>query len=282
MALHKFKVNDPVSFYESGDQVEEGFIASMKGDIAEIVTGNGLEYRKFVYSLQLREGVRPRRVYTTNQRKKSQFLIGDTVEFEKSDGERISGTIIRMNPKRARIRADQQHWSVPYSMLQKIGDSLNGKYNWERLERIAEQADQLIEKHDLTDWRFIFDNANRRGGLCSHSDKIISVSEQYCLHAQDDEIIDTILHEIAHALVGPEHGHDNVWYSKAKEIGCSGNRTHSTVFTTPNYIMRCEICGWFTSRHKRRRLICKKCRTPVIYEEYSSEHWKSLSARAAH
>lgn len=32
-----------------------------------------------------------------------------------------------------------------------------------------------------------------------------------------------ILHEIAHALVD-YHGHDDVWRSKALEIGCSGKR----------------------------------------------------------
>ena len=279
MAQYKFKINDAVSFYESGNRLVEGFIASLKGDIAEVVTEDGTEYRKFVFSLQLRKGVNPKRVYTTNQRKKSQFLTGDPVKFKKSDGEQLAGTIIRMNPKFAKVLADGQHWSVPYAMLDGVGHKIKGQENWVRLDAIAKQADELIAKHSLTDWRFRFDSANRRGGLCSFSEQIISLSEQYCLHAQDDEIIDTILHEIAHALVGPEHGHDKVWQSKAREIGCSGERTHNSIFTPPNYIMTCQQCGWFTGRHKRRRLICKKCQTPVHYEDYSSERWNSLSAR---
>ena len=40
----------------------------------------------------------------------------------------------------------------------------------------------------------------------------------------DEEVRDTILHEIAHALVGPRHGHDEVWRAMALRIGCSGER----------------------------------------------------------
>jgi hypothetical protein len=36
--------------------------------------------------------------------------------------------------------------------------------------------------------------------------------------------MDTILHEIAHALVGARHGHDRVWRATALRIGCSGTR----------------------------------------------------------
>lgn len=34
--------------------------------------------------------------------------------------------------------------------------------------------------------------------------------------------MDTVAHEVAHALVGPAHGHDAVWRRKAVELGGSG------------------------------------------------------------
>ena len=34
----------------------------------------------------------------------------------------------------------------------------------------------------------------------------------------------TLLHEIAHALAGHEHNHDEVWKATARSIGCDGCR----------------------------------------------------------
>ena len=40
----------------------------------------------------------------------------------------------------------------------------------------------------------------------------------------NDKIKDTVLHEIAHAIVGNEHRHDRVWKDCAQRIGSTGNR----------------------------------------------------------
>lgn len=39
-----------------------------------------------------------------------------------------------------------------------------------------------------------------------------------------NKIQDTVLHEIAHAIVGNKHHHDRVWKDCAQRIGCSGSR----------------------------------------------------------
>ena len=39
-----------------------------------------------------------------------------------------------------------------------------------------------------------------------------------------DRIKTTVLHEIAHAIVGYEHGHDRVWVNCCKSIGGDGER----------------------------------------------------------
>ncbi len=279
MARHNFKVSDPVSYFGADNQLKEGFIASIRGDMTEIITEDGSEHRTHVYALRLRKGVKPKRVYTQNQLKKSQFRNGDEVRFTGTSGSELSGTIIRTNPKYARVVVDNQQWNVPYAQLEPMGSSRIGHENRKRLDAIASQADELIRLHNLDDWRFNFDYANRRLGRCSYTEKTITMSEEFCLNASDDDIRDTILHEIAHALVGPEHGHDHIWYSKAKEIGCSGKRTHDSNFTPPKLIMKCQNCGWLTGRHARRNLICKRCQTPVTYENYSPERWSSLSAQ---
>lgn len=37
-------------------------------------------------------------------------------------------------------------------------------------------------------------------------------------------IENTVLHEIAHAMVGAKHHHDKAWRECAQRIGCNGNR----------------------------------------------------------
>ena len=52
----------------------------------------------------------------TRETAKSMFAVGDTVSFV-TRGDRIVGTIERMNPKRARVRSADTTWSVPYARL---------------------------------------------------------------------------------------------------------------------------------------------------------------------
>ena len=57
--------------------------------------------------------------------------------------------------------------------------------------------------------------------------------------ASVDHITDTILHEIAHALVGPRHGHNAIWRQKAREIGCTAMRCHNLTFSAAKWMMMC-------------------------------------------
>ncbi len=113
-----------------------------------------------------------------------------------------------------------------------------------------------------------------RAGSCSFGRKRISLSWQYSLNASAAERLDTILHEIAHALVGPSHNHDRVWKAKAREIGCNGERCHNVKFSPPRYITFCPKCKWFVGKNRRRRRgICRLCKSPTNYEYYSQEGW---------
>ncbi|MCP4286218.1 MAG: hypothetical protein GY792_17515 [Gammaproteobacteria bacterium] len=48
--------------------------------------------------------------------------IGDQVGFTGKDGSEMFGTVIKLNPKRAKIQTSQGIWAVPYSMLFTIID----------------------------------------------------------------------------------------------------------------------------------------------------------------
>lgn len=117
-------------------------------------------------------------------------------------------------------------------------------------------ANQLMTQHGLTQqgWRFKYDSAKRRFGVCKYRYKVIALSAPLVELNDEAEIKDTILHEIAHALVGPSHGHDLVWKRKAIEIGCNGKRCcDSKVVATPEsrYVAVCSGCNHTHKRHKK-------------------------------
>ena len=85
-------------------------------------------------------------------------------------------------------------------------------------------ATGLMARHGLSGWRLAFDNAKTRAGVCRFDRKEIGLSRPLVALYEVEQVTDTILHEIAHALAGPRHGHDRVWRAKARRIGCSGQR----------------------------------------------------------
>ena len=65
-------------------------------------------------------------------------------------------------------------------------------------------ARRLMDEHGLGAWTFAFLEAERRLGDCHFRDRVIRIGRAHALDASDAEITDTVLHEIAHALAGPE------------------------------------------------------------------------------
>ena len=129
-----------------------------------------------------------------------------------------------------------------------------------------ELASRLMNEHGLTGWRVKLDHARRRAGQCDFAAQTISLSRHYVRHAESNHIHDTILHEIAHALVGPKHGHDSVWRQKAREIGCTANRCHTLSFSTAKWIMQCPNGCFSVERYRRKTgLVCANCKSAVEF-----------------
>lgn len=117
--------------------------------------------------------------------------------------------------------------------------------------RAAAIATELMTKHGLDNWKFTFDNAKKRCGFCSYNRRTIGLSLHY-VRLNDEELVrNTILHEIAHALVGPAHGHDKVWHKKATEIGCVASRVNRKAqMPKGKYRAQCPTCGREHHRHR--------------------------------
>lgn len=113
-----------------------------------------------------------------------------------------------------------------------------------RFKQIREMAEWEMGRHGLiaAGWRFEFDNAMTRAACCHYYTKKITMSKRLVDKWSDAEVYDTILHEIAHALVGNQHGHNDVWKDMARRIGCSASVYHNHTFTQPKFVIVCA-CG---------------------------------------
>lgn len=124
-------------------------------------------------------------------------------------------------------------------------------------------ARENMDKHGLTDWKYTLDNAVTRAGQCRHRSKIIGMSRKVIDVMTMDEFMNTLTHEIAHALVGPGHAHDDVWRRMHLSLGGNGRTTseigvkviHKWLGTCPN--------GHTVRRHRltqfARNGSCPKC-----------------------
>jgi hypothetical protein len=134
---------------------------------------------------------------------------------------------------------------------------------------IEAQARNLLAQHGLAarGWRFEWDRAKRRFGKCSYRHGVISLSAPLT-QLNPDHVTDTLLHEIAHALVGPGYGHGRVWQRKARELGarpvrCGGTTIAGEAKRIPGqWFGRCPNCAKEHQRYKRpgkTRHACKRC-----------------------
>ena len=123
-------------------------------------------------------------------------------------------------------------------------------------------ARSLLDEHGLREWKVALDRAKTRAGATHFRTRRITLSGPLTRAHDEDLVRDTILHEIAHALVGSAHGHDRVWKAKAREIGASDQRCFSSEAARElaPFIGTCSN-GHEVRRHRRptRLIACAEC-----------------------
>ena len=197
--------------------------------------------------------------------------VGTTVEFH-ARGRRIEAKVAELHRKNAILAAGEAgRWRVPYSAMRIVKPSPGQR-------RELHQADRLIQDlmvrqkvyHGLADeWSATFDLAAGRAGICYFREKLICLAVSYCMTAPEEELIDTVLHEVAHALVGAEHNHDRVWKLAAMRIGCTADRCTAVTHTASKWIGRCKcarpILRKRLTREIRRTGRCAVCKTKIVW-----------------
>jgi len=117
-----------------------------------------------------------------------------------------------------------------------------------------------------TGWRFKYDGAKRRFGSCHYDTKTITLSRHLTQLNSRDEVEDTILHEIAHALTPGDH-HGQAWKAACIKVGAKPVRCYDNQVTEPepNYRGICPRCGQLVStryrltRQTRDEVACRPC-----------------------
>jgi hypothetical protein len=107
------------------------------------------------------------------------------------------------------------------------GDSFDmTEYRQNLLFRFAEKrANELIKNHGLLEkgWTFKWNKNKRSFGICRYQQKRIELSAILTVHQTVDQVEDTLIHEIAHALT-PGNGHGTQWKAVASKLGARPER----------------------------------------------------------
>ena len=151
------------------------------------------------------------------------FEAGDTVRFSTAGRGRLTGTLEKLNPKRARVRCGADVWTVPYIGLDLVSCTIADERRQRimRLRQVAARARELMNRHGLEEWTVRFNAARKKLGECRPRQKLILLSRSHATNGTPEQIADTILHEIAHALAGPKAGHGPAWKKIASRLGAT-------------------------------------------------------------
>lgn len=115
----------------------------------------------------------------------------------------------------------------------------------------------LLEYHGLPEWGFGFNYNLRRAGVCFFpllgQPGRIELSIHYVTRNSFQHVRDTLLHEIAHALVGVGHGHDEIWKAKCREIGAKPLVGYGADIKMPDgkWQATCPKCHKVFHRHRK-------------------------------
>ncbi|MFC5369278.1 SprT-like domain-containing protein [Arcanobacterium bovis] len=129
------------------------------------------------------------------------------------------------------------------------------------LTSVETLARGLMHRHGLGSWALVFDRAKRRAGMANFTKKQISLSSALMELYSEQEVRSVILHEIAHVLAGPDHGHDAHWARICTQIGgVPRARIRNAPAVQPLWIGVCPH-GHTVERHRRPRSVqsCARC-----------------------
>jgi SprT protein len=107
-----------------------------------------------------------------------------------------------------------------------------------------------------------------RAGSCSFHTKTLRISKSFAILVAEADLVDIILHEIAHMKAGERVKHGPAWRKIAKEIGCSGSVTHNFVWEEAAFVAKCPADHHQKAVNQikwKEPLSCSRCKKWLLY-----------------
>jgi len=143
--------------------------------------------------------------------------------------------------------------AAPFDLrrMQKLTDDKRQK-----LRHFRGLVSQATLSNGLGDWLFEWSASRVKLGEAlyhpSFEAGIISLSVPFVLAFSVEEAVETIYHEVGHALT-PGHGHDEIWMAKVAALGCKELRACASVSLPPRNPRRYVACCAYRHRVYQRR-----------------------------
>ena len=142
------------------------------------------------------------------------------------------------------------------------------------LDELESIARRELTRHGLRDWDFAFTNTKRRIGACRYRLKRIEIAEYYARNSPPETVLDTLRHEIAHAIAGPDARHGPAWKAVAIRVGATPRacETSDTAVVQPgDWQATCPSCEKRVHLYRRPAslggYLCKcEARSPLTFE----------------
>lgn len=122
------------------------------------------------------------------------------------------------------------------------------------LHELEAIASQEMSNHSLRGWTFGWANTKRRLGVCKYRLKRIEIAKFYAQNNPLEKVLDTLRHEIAHAIAGPKARHGPAWRAVAVRIGAvprACDTSDETVVTPGDWQATCSACKKTFHRYRR-------------------------------
>lgn len=133
--------------------------------------------------------------------------------------------------------------------------------NQPRRKQVRDETFKLLTQEGLEGWRVRFNpRLTRALGRCIASTKTIEYQPRYMEQNTMENVLQTIRHEVAHAVAGARNGHNAIWAAHARRLGVTNpSATAEGVTLTKRFTGTCPTCKRTIERDRRKDISCGKC-----------------------